>query len=138
MIDTSGKARAAIRGTALRTFVEVAKIDHLIYKLEVYKVMMALSHKTADDFASHIACRLGKWYYEGDGRECFSKLNAYAKIESPHKLVHAAGRDAVSQYRSGQHLAAASSVEAMEQASSLVLQELENLALQGEGDTCHV
>jgi hypothetical protein len=29
-----------------------------------------------------------------------------------------------------------SNVAAMEQASTLVLQELENLALQGEGDSC--
>ncbi len=136
LINTSGSARSAIRGTALRTFVEVAKIDHLIYKLEIYKVMMELSQKTAEDFASHTACRLGKWYYEGDGRECFSRLAAYTKIEAPHKQVHAAGRDAVVRYRAGQFPEAVRSVEAMEQASTLVLQELENLALEGEGGSC--
>ena len=136
LIDTSGNARSAIRGTALRTFVEVAKIDHLIYKLEIYKVMMGLSQKTADDFASHTACRLGKWYYEGDGRECFSRLTAYGKIEAPHKQVHVAGRDAVGQYLAGELPAAVRSVGAMEQASTLVLKELENLALEGEGSSC--
>jgi len=136
LIDTSSTARATIRGTALRTFVEVAKVDHLIYKLEIYKVLMGLSQKTAEDFASHTACRLGKWYYEGDGRECFSRLPAYAGIEPPHKQVHAAGRNAVAQYRAGQHQDAVQSVEAMEQASTLVLHELENLAQQGEGNGC--
>ncbi|BAO28341.1 methyl-accepting chemotaxis protein [Sulfuritalea hydrogenivorans] len=132
LIETSGSTRSAIRGTALRTFVEVAKIDHLIYKLEIYKVMMGLSEKTAAEFASHTACRLGKWYYEGDGRECFSRLAAYGKIEAPHKEVHAAGREAVGQYLAGEHQAAVRNIETMEHASSLVLQELENLALQGE------
>jgi predicted nucleic acid-binding Zn-ribbon protein len=131
LIETSGSTRSAIRGTALRTFVEVAKIDHLIYKLEIYKVM-GLSEKTAAEFASHTACRLGKWYYEGDGRECFSRLAAYGKIEAPHKDVHAAGREAVVQYLAGEHQAAVRNIETMEHASSLVLQELENLALQGE------
>ncbi|MCF8178054.1 MAG: CZB domain-containing protein [Sulfuritalea sp.] len=134
LIATSHKARSTIRGAALRTFVEVAKIDHLIYKLEIYKVLMGLSPKTAEDFASHTACRLGKWYYEGDGRDSFSKLMAYSRIEVPHKQVHVAGRDAVSHYRSGRHQDAVISGNAMEQASTQVLHELENLALQGEAE----
>jgi hypothetical protein len=136
LIDTAGRTRGAIRGTALRTFVEVAKVDHLIYKLEIYKVLMGLSPKTADDFASHTACRLGKWYYEGDGRECFSRLAAYARIEAPHKQVHAAGREAVSCYYAARYDEAVRNVAAMEQASESVLGELENLAQQGEGETC--
>ncbi|MBK7767482.1 MAG: CZB domain-containing protein [Sulfuritalea sp.] len=136
LINAAGQARSTIRGTALRTFVEVAKVDHLIYKLEVYKVLTGLSQKSADDFASHTTCRLGKWYYEGDGRECFSKLDAYARIEAPHKQVHAAGREAVGHYLAGQHQSAVRGVEAMEQASAITLQELENLALQGEGEGC--
>ena len=134
LIETSGSARSAIRGTSLRTFVEVAKIDHVIYKLEIYKVMMGLSQKSADDFASHTACRLGKWYYEGDGRECFSKLSAYGRIEAPHKQVHAAGRAAVVHYLAGQLQDSVRSIEAMENASTVVLQELENLAMEGEGE----
>ncbi len=132
LIETSGSARSAIRGTSLRTFVEVAKIDHVIYKLEIYKVMMGLSQKSADDFASHTACRLGKWYYEGDGRECFSQLSAYGRIEAPHKQVHAAGRAAVVHYLAGQFQDSVRDIEAMENASTVVLQELENLALEGE------
>ena len=138
MIDAAGQARSTIRGTALRTFVEVAKVDHLIYKMEVYKVLMGRSQKTADDFASHTTCRLGKWYYEGDGRECFSRLAAYGRIEAPHKQVHAAGREAVGHYLAGQHQSAVRGVEAMEQASAITLQELENLALEGEGEGCLV
>lgn len=135
LIATSDKARSTIRGAALRTFVEVAKVDHLIYKLEIYKVLMGLSPKTAEDFSSHTVCRLGKWYYEGDGRDSFSKLAAYGKIEEPHKRVHVAGRDAVNHFRSGRYLEAVASGNAMEQASVQVLQELENLALQGEAET---
>ncbi len=136
LINAAAEARSTIRGTALRTFVEVAKVDHLIYKMEVYKVLIGLSQRSPDDFASHTACRLGKWYYEGDGRECFSKLAAYARLETPHKQVHAAGREAVDHYLAGQHQDAVRGVEAMEQASAITLQELENLALQGERGGC--
>ena len=138
LIAAAGQARSTIRGTALRTFVEVAKVDHLIYKMEVYKVLMGRSQKSADDFASHTACRLGKWYYEGDGRECFSRLAAYGRVEGPHKQVHAAGREAVGHYLAGNHQSAVRAVEAMERASAITLQELENLALEGEGEGCLV
>ena len=136
LMEISSKTRSTIRGSALRTFVEVAKVDHLVYKLEIYKVLMGISSKGADDFASHTACRLGKWYYDGDGKECFSRLNAYKNIEVPHRDVHANGRKAVENYH-GQDLDAATScTDAMEMASKIVLQELENLAVEGESGTC--
>jgi hypothetical protein len=136
MREISDQARSTIRGSALRTFVEVAKVDHLVYKLEIYKVMMGVSSKTAEDFASHTACRLGKWYYEGDGKECFSRLPAYQAIEMPHKDVHAHGRKAVEGFYEQDFSTSTSHAESMEAASKIVLQELENLALQGEGGAC--
>ena len=34
----------------------------------------------------------GKWYYEGDGRNCFSRLDGYTAMEAPHLAVHKHGR----------------------------------------------
>ena len=31
-----------------------------------------VSEKQASDFSSHTACRLGKWYYEGEGKGLFA------------------------------------------------------------------
>nr|WP_275848919.1 CZB domain-containing protein [Sulfurimonas sp. SAG-AH-194-I05] len=33
-------------------------------------------------------CRLGKWYYEGDGNIHFSNTQSYQKLEQPHEIVH--------------------------------------------------
>jgi len=138
MRAVSEQARLTIRGSALRTFVELAKLDHLIYKKEVHKVLMGVSEKTGTDFASHTACRLGKWYYEGDGKDCFSRLPEYKEIESPHKDVHAQGRLAVDCYYAGDFGNAVSHLGEMERASGMVLQHLEMLAQQGESDGCAV
>jgi hypothetical protein len=131
LLDISNRTRATIRSSALRTFIEVAKVDHLIYKMEIYKVLMGLSQKTVDDFASHTACRLGKWYYEGDGKGNFSGLPSYKDVESPHKDVHAYGKAAVENFLSGNLEEALIQAGKMEHASSNVLQHLENMALQG-------
>jgi len=128
----SEKLQHVIKASALRTFVEVAKVDHLIYKAEIYKVFMGLSEKNAADFSSHTACRLGKWYYEGDGKELFAGYAGYKGIEAPHKAVHASGKDAVERYRSGDFLAGLNCVTEMENASRQVLEELEKLASSGE------
>jgi len=136
LIGMAESNRATIRATALRSFVEVAKLDHLVYKMEIYKVLMGVSEKQADNFASHHECRLGKWYYQGDGRECFSRLGPYQRIEPPHAEVHAHGKAAVQAHYAGDHAAALDYADRMEASSRKVLQELENLALEGEQDNC--
>jgi hypothetical protein len=138
MQSISEQARQTIRGSALRTFVELAKLDHLIYKREVCKVLMGVSEKSSADFASHTGCRLGKWYYEGDGRECFSKMPAYHSIEAPHKEVHTHGRQAVDCYYASDFNGAVSHLGKMEQASTQVLQYLESLAVQCEKVSCEI
>jgi hypothetical protein len=132
------QARLTIRGTAMRTFVELAKLDHLIYKKEVHKILMGISEKKGDEFASHTVCRLGKWYYDGDGKECFSRLPAYRQIEAPHKDVHAHGRAAVDSYYAEDFARAVDYLRQMEKASNLVIEQLELLAQQGEKQGCAV
>lgn len=136
LFELMKNAHGTIRGTALRAFTEVAKVDHLVYKMEIYKVLMGVSEKQADEFSSHTACRLGKWYYEGDGKGCFSKLAAYGPIEHPHKDVHAHGRKAVEDYRSRNFVGALDHVSAMESSSKQVLQHLESLARESEDSHC--
>ncbi|MCE0495252.1 CZB domain-containing protein [Vibrio sp. DNF-1] len=36
----------------------------------------------------HFSCRLGKWYYEGDGLNNYNSLPAYQNLEIHHKDVH--------------------------------------------------
>jgi len=134
LIDLSHGMEGAISASALRSFVELAKVDHLVYKFEIYKVFMAQSGKQASDFAGHTSCRLGKWYYEGEGHQCFSRLPGYREIEAPHKTVHTAGVTAVENFHAGNYKEALDQLGAMERASMQVLQELERMAASGEAD----
>jgi chromosome segregation ATPase len=123
-----------IAATALRSFVETAKKDHLVYKMEIYRVFLGLSDKGPDDFASHTACRLGKWYYEGDGKQNFSRLPGYAAVEPPHLEVHAHGKAAVRAFRAGDIETGITEIAQMEHASIAVLNHLETMAAAGEQD----
>ncbi len=134
LMSMSQHMMQTIAATALRSFVETAKKDHLVFKMEIYRVFMGVSEKNADDFASHTACRLGKWYYEGDGKECFSRLPGYANVEPPHKRVHSHGQDAVRLFRAGDVEAGLAEIGEMERASMEVLAQLEIMAKAGESD----
>lgn len=71
-------------------FASLIKTDHLVFKQNAY---MAVIHGQDSEEANSVSvdhhnCRLGKWYYEGDGRDNFSKIPAFKALETPHAQVH--------------------------------------------------
>jgi len=134
LVAMSSKMIGTIAASALRSFVETAKVDHLVFKMDIYKVLLGLSDKTEIDFGNHnhTQCRLGKWYYEGDGHDCFSHLPGYVEIEPPHVDVHHQGMLAVKHYRAGRAEQSLEALGKMEMASVQVLGNLETMAATGE------
>ncbi|MBX3647764.1 MAG: CZB domain-containing protein [Rhodocyclaceae bacterium] len=135
LMDLTGQMAGTIAAVALRSFVETAKFDHLVYKFEIYKVFLGVSAKKVEDFASHTACRLGKWYYEGDGKHCYAHLPGYRDIEPAHIEVHRNAVAAIRHFYEGETDKALEETMAMEQASFRVLEELERMAVAGLRDS---
>ncbi|NPA81769.1 MAG: chemotaxis protein [Epsilonproteobacteria bacterium] len=69
-----------------RIFMALAKLDHILWKINTY--ISAITSKEQFSFVNHHDCRLGKWYYEGEGREYFRKTPSFSKLENPHSRVH--------------------------------------------------
>jgi hypothetical protein len=131
LMQVTVQMKSTIGTTALRSFVEIAKMDHLVYKFEIYRVFLGISTKKPEEFASDHACRLGKWYYEGEGKQCFSALQGYREMADPHKRFHQHGVEAVSLFYSGQLVQGLNEIAEMEKASFEVLQALETIAVSG-------
>jgi len=68
-------------------YTTLVKTDHIIYKHNVYSALLNHDQNQAPTSDEH-HCRLGKWYYEGEGKKLFSHTKAYKEIEHPHKNVH--------------------------------------------------
>ncbi len=133
LVTLSTKMQHTITGSALRSFVEVVKLDHLIYKMEIYKVIMGVSNKSIDDFASHHNCRLGQWYYQGEGKSNFSSSRHFRELEQPHQEVHNNGVAAINNMAtSGDQQTTLNLLNKMETASMLVLNTLEAIATEYE------
>jgi hypothetical protein len=135
LVELSRSMEVTITAGALRGFVELAKADHLVYKFQIYLVLIGKSDKISSDFASHHNCRLGKWYFEGDGHDCFSRLPGFREMDEPHKRVHAYGHAAVDAFYDDDYDRAVEQVSLMEAASVEVLECLETMARAGENDS---
>src|SRR5574343_513441 len=112
---------------------ELANIEELTLKLEVYKVLLGLSDLKPGELPDETQCRLGRWYYEGEGRAEFSRLPGYREMEGPHKAVHDQARQAVECYRSGDFAGALDALTRMEEANLTVMAGMERILAQGPG-----
>jgi len=117
-----------MESSSIRGFVELIKTDHLIYKFQIYQILMGLSDKKIEDFADHTTCRLGKWYYDGEGGQRWSNLPAFRNLEQPHKEVHRWGIEALKNHRARKMPEVIDALGKMESASIEVMECLDRLA----------
>lgn len=69
-----------------RIFINLAKLDHVIYKNNLYQLIFGNEHSFKP--VDHHNCRLGKWYDTGLGKEQFSFVPSYRGLERYHHIVH--------------------------------------------------
>ena len=139
LLELSGRVSRTIAVSALHSFAELAKLDHLVYKFEIYQVFSGNSGKDPAEFKDDHQCRLGQWYYAGEGSSCFARLDGYADMEAHHKAVHASAKDGLARMKSGDFQGGLACLERMERASLSVVDCLDRMARDGEttrGELC--
>jgi len=101
VITQSKDMRKTIDHSAIGGFVESVKMDHLVWKFEVYR---AISDSDAYSIAatSHKDCRLGQWNHSADGGANYGNLPAFKLIDAPHRAVHDNANKAVAAAQSEQ------------------------------------
>nr|WP_157314947.1 methyl-accepting chemotaxis protein [Chitinibacter sp. GC72] len=119
LITVSGEMEEMVNQNMLASFVEVAKLDHLLFKFRVYQSVSGAPsggglHVTNDPHQ----CRFGHWYYDGEGQALLGKNPAYREMEAPHGEVHHAGTAAISAWQAGKKEQVLSALQQMEQSSS--------------------
>ncbi len=105
----------------------------MVWKTDVYKTLLGLSNKQASEFADHTQCRLGKWYFEGEGREIYSSSNSFRNLDEPHSQVHSNGIRALQLMEGNDCDGALDAIAQMETASDRVIGLLSQLANEQQG-----
>lgn len=135
LMSLSRKMEGVIAGSALKSFIEVAKVDHLVFKFRIYNSIFGLFELNPGEVDSHQDCRLGQWYYQGEGHGCFSKLPGYKEVEAPHIDVHQYGIAALQAWAQNDESGTLHHLEAMERASAEVVRNLNMMADRAINDT---
>lgn len=122
-----------------KIFTSLAKIDHVIYKHNVYALIFG--EKNNFKASTHKECRLGKWYSEGIGKENFSQMPSYPKLEQPHAIVHEQANLLANECGKDKVLCSKEIIEeritAIEHASSDVFKYLDELVEQRANQVMH-
>jgi hypothetical protein len=82
----NSSAITRIKGTNDQIFMSLAKLDHILWKINTY--LSIINNKPTFDFVDHNSCRLGKWYNNGEGKTNFSNTSSFRQMEYPHSEVH--------------------------------------------------
>ncbi|MDR3682099.1 MAG: methyl-accepting chemotaxis protein [Geothrix sp.] len=79
------------------SFASLVKVDHFLFKQNGYRVLHQGSGSPEAQAVQtdHKGCRLGTWYYEGQGAEMFSHVPSFRQLEAPHAGVHQNIQEAV-------------------------------------------
>lgn len=126
IIDCCTSMKGTITDASLRTFIQTVKLDHIVWKGEVYSVASGNSDKALQDFSDHHNCRMGKWY-DSAGKEKYGHLAAFKNIQVPHQQVHQNGIEALELLSHGHKSQAIVKLQAMESASLSVMNQLDAL-----------
>jgi uncharacterized phage infection (PIP) family protein YhgE len=127
IVECSSVMKKAMSGGSHQAFIQTVKLDHIVWKSDIYSVIHGLSDKSADDFSDHASCRLGKWY-QSTGRTEFGSSSAFRNIEKPHGDVHKSGMKALEYLAAGNMDEVMASIIRMEASSNEVIRCLDELA----------
>ncbi|AEY01511.1 methyl-accepting chemotaxis sensory transducer [Oceanimonas sp. GK1] len=117
--------RRVIQCNAAVAFLEAVKLDHAVWKSDIYQRIEQQSFE--QPVTTHTECRLGRWYYEGRGARLYSHLTSYRNLEGGHKRVHEQGALALQAFAAGRGEEGLRCLQAMEAASLDVTRQLEAL-----------
>ncbi|MGB0937187.1 MAG: methyl-accepting chemotaxis protein [Colwellia sp.] len=134
IVDISSQMYDVITHTTDNAFMQAVKMEHVIWKLDVYQIMLGVSQKSISDFTNHQTCQLGQWYYQGDGASAHSNKNSFRLLESPHAEVHSHGNSAMSAMQEGNTEQALRELSLMESKSADFIKALTSLSQEIEND----
>ena len=79
------------------SFASLVKMDHFLFMQNGYRVVDqgAQSPEAQQVRTDHRGCRLGSWYYEGQGAEMYSHVPSFGRLEAPHAEVHRSVHEAI-------------------------------------------
>lgn len=137
LLELTHESSHVLSFSAMLSEVELANLEELEVKLEVYRIFMGLSDKTAMDLPDETQCALGQWYYAGTGSRQFYSDKDFQALEIPHREVHQQAIEAVTRHQEGDMDEAVAALARMEAANLDVMNRLRYIMRKYRPDSRH-
>ena len=125
VLAQSDRMQQVIHSVASTSFLNTTKLDHAVWKNTIYRLIdQQHFHEPVSD---HAQCRLGKWYFEGQGAELFAHKPGFRELDGPHKRVHESGKAALHAREQGDIKSMVEQLKTMENASMQVVHCIDRL-----------
>ncbi len=125
VLAQSGSMQQVIHSAATTSFLNTTKLDHAVWKNTIYRLIdQQHFHEPVN---GHTECRLGRWYFEGQGAELFAQQPGFRELDGPHKRVHESGKAALHARQQGNIKEMVEQLKTMESASMQVVHCIDRL-----------
>lgn len=132
LIDNSKHLHDTVATCASSGFINTVKLDHIVWKNEVYAACNSSSNKSSSSLSAHTECRLGQWYFNGEGHRLYSHLPEFKALDAVHRAVHENGKMALDKAKAGSQDMVLIHVEKMEKASEDVMRLLSQIEIKAQ------
>ena len=125
VLAQSGRMQQVIHSAATTSFLNTTKLDHAVWKNTIYRLIdQQHFHEPVN---GHTECRLGRWYFEGQGADLFARQPGFRELDGPHKRVHESGKAALHARQQGNIKEMVEQLKTMESASMQVVYCIDRL-----------
>ncbi len=125
VLAQSGRMQQVIHSAATTSFLNTTKLDHAVWKNTIYRLIdQQHFHEPVN---GHTECRLGRWYFEGQGADLFARQPGFRELDGPHKRVHESGKAALHARQQGNIKEMVEQLKTMESASMQVVHCIDRL-----------
>lgn len=123
--DQTRHMHKVIHHSATAAFLHSAKLDHAVWKSQLYKQL--LSANTETPLETHLQCRLGRWHLHSEDHRRYAQTEAYRALAAPHRRMHDSGAEALQFAHQGDRNGQLAALGVMEQASQELATQLDKL-----------
>jgi methyl-accepting chemotaxis protein len=127
IVNVCDSMKSTIGSATQKSFMQTVKLDHLVWKGDIYGIAIGESSQNASELIDHAQCRLGRWYSSNES-SLYSNNPSYIALDAPHRLVHTSGIAGLKQVAEGNLAGAMESFSEMENASEQVLSLLDRIS----------
>lgn len=130
VLSISDQMKRVITQASYASFVTTVMMDHIDWKQGIYQRLQLHDTSVTSEIVDHTQCRLGKWYFEGEGKNTFSHLKSFALMDDPHMAVHENGKKALEANSQNDRDKTIKYLQAMESASNKVQNILDTMIVE--------